>query len=220
MLRSVRDSLDNFDGRLIVKRSIDHIARKISGRRDLLAEGQHSFRSRSFLLPFGVALLCLGGFPLPSVAVYALWGLDWPFLSSIVAGVLQVVVFVLAGRKEVYADWIFVGVLDVSIGVLLAVDPWLSSAVSMFSLCSLVAMSSLVRIGIGLTSERGDAFVWLGMSGVAGLWLLLGLVLIVNFADFSYLERPLVVDAALRVDLLLRGAAIIGFALSLKNREE
>ena len=165
------------------------------------------------LCALGAMLLGLAGLPVASFLVGGPTGDYLGGLASIVGGLLQVLLMLRIGGPDIYGDWVSLGLLDTCLGVVLTFDPglalWTSSA--LFTL--LLAASSLLRIWIGLTLATGSAFTWLGTSGLMGLFLLLWLWGATN--AFSGFDRLVAVDLVLRVDLLLRGAAIVGFGLSL-----
>lgn len=165
------------------------------------------------LCALGGILLGLAGFPVASFLVGGPTGDYLGGLASIVGGLLQILLILRMGSPQIYGDWVSLGVLDTCLGVVLTFDPGLALSMSPALFTLLLASSSLLRIWIGLTLATGSAFTWLGTSGLMGLFLLLWLWG-ATYA-FSGFDRLVAVDLVLRVDLLLRGAAIVGFGLSL-----
>lgn len=165
------------------------------------------------LCALGAMLSGLAGVPVASFLVGGLTGDYLTGLASIVGGLLQFLLVLRIGSPDIYGDWISLGLLDACLGVVLTFDPGLAFWMSPALFTLLLAASSLVRIWIGLTLATGSAFTWLGTSGLMGLFLLLWLWGATH--AFSGFDRLVAVDLVLRVDLLLRGAAIVGFGLSL-----
>jgi len=165
------------------------------------------------LCALGAMLLGLAGLPVASFLVGGPTGDYLGGVASIIGGLLQVLLILRIGSPDVYGDWVSLGLLDTSLGVVLTFDPGLALSTSPALFTLLLAASSLVRIWIGLTLATGSAFTWLGTSGLMGLFLLLWLWGATH--AFSGFDRLVAVDLVLRVDLLLRGAAIVGFGLSL-----
>ncbi|MCM5555781.1 hypothetical protein [Pleomorphomonas sp. NRK KF1] len=172
------------------------------------------------LCALGAMLSGLAGLPVASFLVGGLTG-DYltddylTGLASIVGGLLQVLLILRIGSPDVYGDWVSLGMLDACLGMLLTFDPGLALWTSPALFALLLAASSLVRIWIGLTLATGSAFTWLGTSGLMGFFLLLWLVGATH--ALSGFDRLIALDLVLRVDLFLRGAAIVGFGLSLSR---
>lgn len=165
------------------------------------------------LCALGAMVSGLAGVPIASFLVGGMTGDYMGGLASIVGGLLQFLLILRIGSPDIYGDWISLGILDTCLGVVLTLDPGLAFWMSPALFTLLLAASSLLRIWIGLTLATGSAFTWLGTSGLMGLFLLLWLWGATH--AFSGFDRLVAVDLVLRVDLLLRGAAIVGFGLSL-----
>lgn len=172
------------------------------------------------VLALGVMLAGLAGVPVMSLVADGFNGRYFPGMASLFGGLLQTVLIMKIASPDVYADWIFMGLCDVLIGALLLVDPGLAAGLSLAAFLLCFALSALIRVWIGLTFRAANAFTWIGSSGLVGLFLLAWFVLAVVFSSDVKLDLPMASDLVLRADLTLRGVALMGFGLSLRNRDE
>jgi len=131
----------------------------------------------------GAILAGLVGIPVLDLTIYGVTGTYFPGRASIFSSVLLVLLIVKIARSEVYPDWVCLGGLDGLIGAVLLIDPNLSAGWSLagFGLC--LALSALVRIWIGMTFRDADAFIWIGASGLVGLFLLAWFLVVVLATD-------------------------------------
>lgn len=171
------------------------------------------------MLALGVMLAGLAGVPVVSLILYGVNGSYFPGMASIFGGFLQALLIIRIASPDVYPDWIGLGVIDVLIGVILLFDPGLAACWSLAGFGFCFAASAVVRIWIGLTFRDAGAFTFIGASGLVGLFLLAWFLIALLSSDDIRLDLPIATDLVLRADLLLRGAALIGFGLSLRNRE-
>lgn len=179
-----------------------------------------SFGAWRRVLALGVMLAGLAGLPVLDLTIYGFDGSYFPGMASLFAGLLQALLILKIARPEVYADWLALGIFDILIGAPLLVDPTLAAGWSLASFGLCFAMSALVRVWIGMTFRDANAFTWMGASGLVGLFLLAWfLVAVFSSRDVS-LDLPVAADLVLRADLALRGAAIMGFGVSLRDRED
>ncbi|MBS1164599.1 MAG: conserved rane protein of unknown function [Proteobacteria bacterium] len=166
----------------------------------------------------GAILAGLVGIPVLDLTIYGVTGTYSPGMASIFSGVLQILLIVKIAGFEVYPDWVCLGGLDGLIGAVLLIDPNLAAGwpLAGFGLC--FALSALVRIWIGMTFRDADAFIWIGASGLVGLFLLAWFLAFVLTTDDIKLDLPMAAKLAVHADLTLRGMALMGFGLSLKSR--
>ncbi len=202
-----------------VLRPVAYLLGVILAERDRTQQRFRSFGCWRRVLALGVMLAGLAGIPVVSLVIYGVNGSYFPGMASIFGGFLQALLIIRIASPDVYPDWIGMGVIDILIGVVLLFDPGLSTCWSLvgFGLC--LAASALVRIWIGLTFREAGAFTFIGSSGLVGLFLLAWFLVVLLSSDDVRLDVPIATDLVLRADLLLRGAALIGFGLSLRNRE-
>ncbi|WP_026791721.1 hypothetical protein [Pleomorphomonas oryzae] len=172
------------------------------------------------MLALGTMLAGLAGVPIVSLIAYRVNGRYFPGMASIFGGFLQSLLILRMAGPAIYADWLCMGLCDILIGGVLIFDSGLSGGLSLaaFGLC--FALSSLARIWIGLTYRIANAFTWMGSSGLAGLFLLAWFLVVLLSTNDIGLELPMAADLVLRADLTLRGVALMGFGLSLRNRDD
>lgn len=162
----------------------------------------------------------LAGIPVLDFTIYGINGSYFPGMASLFAGFLQALLVLKIASPEVYPDWVVLGLFDILLGALLLIDPSLAEGWSLAAFCLCLAASALVRIWIGVTFRAANAITFIGTSGLVGLFLLAWfLVAVLSSRDVS-LDLPVAADLVLRADLALRGAAIMGFGVSLRNRED
>lgn len=192
----------------------------VLAERERTAHRFEGFGAWRRMLALGVMLAGLAGIPVLDLTIYGLNGSYFPGMASLFAGFLQALLILKIASPEVYPDWVALGGLDILIGTVLLIDPTLAEGWSLpgFGVC--FAASALIRIWIGLTFRRANAFTWIGSSGLVGLFLLgWFLVVLLTTVDFR-LDSPVAADMMLRADLTLRGVALMGLGLSLRTGED
>lgn len=168
------------------------------------------------MVALGSMLAGLAGIPVVSFVAYGLNGGSYfPGMASIFGGFLQIMLILKIASPDIYLDWLIMGAFDVLIGALLLIDPGLASGLSLVAFALCLAASSLSRLMIGVTFHDASAFTWVGASGLVGLFLLSWFLTVVFLTSDGRLDLPMAADLVLRADLTLRGAAIVGFGLSL-----
>lgn len=201
-------------------RSVAALLDAILARRDQTARRFQGTVCWRRVLALGAMLAGLAGVPVVSLVAYGFNGRYFPGMASLFGGFLQALLILKIASPDVYTDWIFMGLCDVFIGTVLLVDPGLAAGLSLMVFLLCFALSALIRIWIGLTFRAANAFTWIGSSGLVGLFLLAWFVLAVLFSSDVKLDLPMAADLVLRADLTLRGVALMGFGLSLRNRDD
>ncbi|WP_440640888.1 hypothetical protein ACSHT2_06670 [Bradyrhizobium sp. PUT101] len=132
--------------------------------------------------------------------------------SSAIFGGIAVVLFVVKiARGALYWDWLLSAVLYFLAGLALSWDENLTSASSLFCVCSLMISCGAIRIWIGLTAFPEEGASWILCSGLVdvctGLWIAL----------LWLLSTQTTVALIFAFDTLFQGMAIAGYGLSLKE---
>lgn len=200
--------------------SVGALLARILAQRERTARRFSGFGAWRRVLALGVMLAGLAGIPVLDLTIYGVNGAYFPGMASLFAGFLQALIILKIASPEVYPDWVVLGVLDILIGALLLVDPTLAAGWSLAAFCLCLAASALVRVWIGMTFRDANAFVFIGASGLVGLFLLAWFLVAVFSSNDVGIDLPVAADLVLRADLTLRGAAIMGFGVSLRSRED
>lgn len=163
-------------------------------------------------------ILCLGiiliDFAIIAIAstIYRLSMIVYePGVAPLMGGVTLSIIIMRIARPAFSLDWICLGALLAGLGLVLAMDPNLSSLPAFVAFSLLLTILSLLMIWIGATTSPVDGRIWVVAAGITGL-----LCTVVSIID--HVTTPVLYpDIVASVILLLIGMALFGLALSLRQ---
>lgn len=179
-----------------------------SNRDDERFSGGHDWR-RLIALGTIVVNLTLLGF-LSSSAGRLMSGY-WPGMSAIFSGLLIAIIILRIGRPKIYWDWAALGAFEISLGVLLKMDPLLASVLHALLFYGLLAMSAVQLCVIGAYMNP-KAFTWLGAGGMAN-------IIVATFGCLDHFtSKTISAETALLTTLMITGLSLIGLGMSLRPK--
>lgn len=135
-----------------------------------------------------------------------------PGTAPVMGGAALAIIIFRIARPAVPFDWLVIGAVFMGVGILLVVDPFMSSHI-MFTIFSiLLTFLSLALIWIGATTSPEEARVWVTAGGGAALLCTIASV-VAHIANSN--PQP---DTVASVVLLLTGMSFLGLALSLRPK--
>ncbi len=174
----------------------------------------HRFRQRLVwirIVMLGILLVDLALLAFANIFVEGGRGGYWPGMGAVFGGLLIGIIIIRIARPALYLDWIAAGVLQAGLGIILSRDPTLSFIPAFILFCGVFAVLAMLRLWIAATLTPGKGSASLMAGGLTSMFC-------IAWAIVDRLTGSVVTpDAILATDLMLTGASIIGFGLTLRQ---
>ncbi|NTF00099.1 hypothetical protein G6M16_024450 (plasmid) [Agrobacterium tumefaciens] len=138
----------------------------------------------------------------------------WPGMPAIFSGLVIAIIIMRIGRPKIYWDWVSLGALEITLGVLLKNDPVLASALYALPFYGLLAMSAVQLGVIGASIKPNKAWTWLGAGGAANI-----IVTTLGCID-HFTSKSISAETALMTTLMIIGLSLIGLGKSLRPKRD